>query len=29
MIEEDKREFELIDGMTNEIDEGSTRTLVQ
>ena len=29
MIEEDKKEIELIDGMTKEIDGGRTRTLVQ
>ena len=29
MIEEDKKEIKLIDGMTKEIDGGRTRTLVQ
>ena len=29
MIEEDKKEIELIEGMTKEIDGGRTRTLVQ
>ena len=29
MIEEDKKEIELIDGMTKEIDRERTRTIVQ